>query len=430
MHWASQLSSTGVGGREYEWVGSDADRIRTAWGYGAVMWAAEVGESVIARASRELPLLGGGVSIVDALFRATTSTTLRVLAVVSGCAEPDLSIVSAESAEATRDLARRGFKLGEFTRAIRFGHSILSTAFIDAIAAATSVPNSVEIRRVSEVLFTLIDEFITSMTEVFLEEQSAWGESKSAAQLELVKKVVAGAEVDPHDVQRLLGYPLEGPHVAIIAWNLAPGERTAHRLRAAIDPVLRCWGQPRESLVVPVGSNTLWAWGTFAADGYCNPTGELPEFAQANLVVGQIGFGLDGFRRTHLEARSVERLIRQGTGRHSTTVPHHEVDLDALLLADREGAGQFVARYLGPLGTDDPRMTELRSTLRCYLDLDRSLAKTAALEHISRNAVTYRVQQAFALCAHTSDTPVIKLRAALSIVDWLLDTEAAKPASG
>ncbi|MDI9933221.1 helix-turn-helix domain-containing protein [Rhodococcus sp. IEGM 1354] len=428
MHWASQLSSTQVGGREYEWVGADADRIRVAWGHGAVMWAAEVGEAAIAEASRKLPLLGGSVSIVDALFRATTSTTLRVLAIVSGSADSELSVVSAESVEATRDLARRGLKLGEFAQAIRFGHSILNAAFIDAISATSSPDSFVEIRRVTDILFGVIDDFIASLTAVFLDEQSAWGESTSAAQLELVKKIVGGAGTDIPDAERLLRYPLNGPHVAIIAWNLAPGERTAHRLRAAIDPVLQCWGQPRASLVIPVGSNTLWAWGTFAADGYRNPVGELPEFADANLVVGQAGMGLDGFRRTHLEARSVERLIRQGSGRHTTTVPHHDVDLDALLLSDRAGAAQFVTRYLGPLGADDPRMKELRSTLRCYLDLDRSLAKTAALEHISRNAVTYRVQQAFALCAHASDTPVIKLRAALAIVDWLLDTGGAKPA--
>ena len=31
-------------------------------------------------------------------------------------------------------------------------------------------------------------------------------------------------------------------------------------------------------------------------------------------------------------------------------------------------------------------------TLRRYLDMDRSLAKVAAEEHISRNTVTYRVR--------------------------------------
>jgi len=44
-------------------------------------------------------------------------------------------------------------------------------------------------------------------------------------------------------------------------------------------------------------------------------------------------------------------------------------------------------------------MAELRSTLRNYLDMDPGLAKVAATKHISRNTVTYRVQQALSMCA-------------------------------
>jgi len=387
------------------------------------MWAAEVGEDLIAKAGQELSMFGGTVSIVDALRRATTSTTLRLLGIISGCAEPEASVVSAEAAEATRDMARRGLTLSEFTRSIRFGHAVLTTAFFDAISAAVTPPEDrSELRRVSLLLFKLIDEFIAEMTPIFLDEQSAWGASKSAAQVELVKKIVEGDPTDLHDAERLLSYPLNGPHLAIIAWSVLPGQGTAHGLRAAIDPVLRCWGPPQASLVIPVGSNTLWAWGTFSSKAYREQGSTLPEFDGTHIVVGQIGTGVEGFRRTHLEARAVERLIRHGSGRARASMAHQDVDLDVLLLADREAARQFVARYLGPLGTDDPRMEELRTTLRRYLDMDRSLAKVATVEHISRNTVTYRVQQAFALCAHTSDTPTTKLRAALAVADWLLDS--------
>ncbi|MEU1549902.1 helix-turn-helix domain-containing protein [Nocardia sp. NPDC005745] len=387
------------------------------------MWAAEVGEDIIATAGHELPLLGGSVSVADGLYRATTSTTLRMLAIVSGCAEPKASVVSAEAEEATRDMARRGLKLGEYIRAIRFGHAVLTSAFFDAISAAgTAAQDASELRRVTLLLFTLIDEFIDAMTAVFIDEQSTWGASKSAAQLELVKKIVGGTLTDLNEAERLLSYPLNGSHLAIIAWSVSPGERTAHRLRAAIEPVLRCWGTPQASLVVPVGSNTLWAWGTFASGEHRKAGAVLPEFDEAHIVVGQIGAGVDGFRRSHLEARAVERLVRHGSGRPHASMAHQDVDLDVLLLSDREAARQFVARYLGPLGADDPRMAELRTTLRHYLDMDRSLAKVAAAEHIARNTVTYRVQQAVTLCAHTADTPTVKLRAALAVADWLLES--------
>lgn len=420
MHWASGLSGTRPRGVEIEWLGPDADRIRTAWGPGAVTWAAEVGEEVIAKAGEKLPLLGGSGSVVDALRRGTTSTTLRVLAIVSGCAEPDMPVVSPEAAEASRDLARRGPTLAEFTRAIRFGHSVLTTAFIDAIAA-TAPPSQApaELRRVSLLLFKLIDEFIADVADVFVDEQTAWAASRSAAQLELVRKIVEGDSSGLADAERVLGYSLSGQHLGIIVWSAPSGERTAHRLRAVIDPVLRCWGTPQASLVIPVGSNTLWAWGSFSSNACRETGGRLPEFDTTYIVTGQIGTGVEGFRQTHLEARSVERLVRQGSDLPRASMAHEDVDLDVLLLADRQAARQFVARHLGPLASDDPRMKELRTTLRRYLEMRRSLAKVAAVEHISRNTVTYRVQQAFALCGHPSDTSTTKLHAALLAADWL-----------
>lgn len=428
VQWLSKLSSSRPERPDLEWLGPDADRVRTAWGPGAVRWAAEVGQDVIAKAGQELAILGGSVSVADGLYRATTSTTLRILAMISGCADPEASVVSAEAEEATRDLARRGLKLSEYTRSIRFGHAVLTSAFFDAISAAGATPEGdSELRRVMLLLFELIDEFIDAMTVVFIDEQSAWGASKSAAQLELVKRIVEGTLSDLNEAERLLSYSLTGSHLAVIAWSVSPGERTAHRLRAAIEPVLRCWGTPQASLVVPVGSNTLWAWGTFASGDHRKPEAVLPEFDEAHVVVGQVGTGVEGFRRTHLEARAVERLIRHGSGRPRGSMAHQDVDLDVLLLSDQEAARQFVARYLGPLGTNDPRMEELRTTLRRYLDTDRSLAKVAAAEHIARNTVTYRVQQAFSLCAHAADTPTVKLRAALAVADWLHDAPNAHP---
>lgn len=137
------------------------------------MWAAEVGENLITKAGQELALLGGSGSVVDALQRATTSTTMRVLAIASGCAEQETSVVSAEAAEAARDVARRGLELTEFTRSIRFGHSILSTEFYDAVTQAGSQPDdNNEVRRVSSLLFKLIDEFLDEMTPILLNDKS------------------------------------------------------------------------------------------------------------------------------------------------------------------------------------------------------------------------------------------------------------------
>ncbi len=422
MEWIRALAPARTDPREARLLGPDADRLRNAYGANAVAWAAELGEDVIAKAGREVAVLGGSASLIEALRAATTSTTLRMLTIIAGCADPDASVVTTEAVTGTRDLARRGLQVSEFAHTVRYGHSVLYTAFFDAVSA---VPPSTgahdELRRVSLLLFKLIDEFIGAMTDVFLDEQNVWGASRSAAQLELVRQIVDGAAVRAADARRLLDYPLEATHVAVVAWRSAPGHDTADSLRVAVEPVLRCWGVTRASLLVPVGSNTLWAWGAFKPGSTPRRGTPLPEFEGTMVGVGQAGHGISGFRRSHLEARAVERLVRHGPERARSSLAHQDIDLDALLLADREAARQFVERHLGRLGADDPGVARLRGTLRRYLDTDRSLSKVAALENISRNTVTYRVQQAFDLCGHTSDTPTVKIRAALAVVEWLLD---------
>ena len=225
MRWVSELAGTRAEERDLRLLGPDADRLRAAVGPAAVMWAAEVGEDVIAKAGQELALLGGSASLVDAMRGATTSTTLRVLTILSGLAEPGASVVTSEAAEATRDLARRGLTLHEFTRVMHFGHSVLAAAFFDAVSAdATGDHDLTELRRVSQQLFKLMDELVADMSAVFLDEQSAWGASKSAAQLELVKKIIEGTPTDPREAERLLDYPLNGAHLAVVAWGLSAGK--------------------------------------------------------------------------------------------------------------------------------------------------------------------------------------------------------------
>jgi DNA-binding PucR family transcriptional regulator len=98
---------------------------------------------------------------------------------------------------------------------------------------------------------------------------------------------------------------------------------------------------------------------------------------------------------------------------------HADVELPALLTTDLAAARELVARHLGRLAKDDLRMHEMRETLRSFLDHERSTAKVAAEQHISRNTVTYRVQQAMQLCGYWQGTSPLRLHAALSIADWL-----------
>ncbi|TQC48321.1 PucR family transcriptional regulator [Rhodococcus sp. WS4] len=421
-HWTGELSGTRARQSEREWLSPDGERIRAVLGDGAVTWAVEVGQDIATAISRKVPALDG-VAPSDALRRATTSTALRALTLVAGLGESETSLASAEVEDIARDFARRGMELNDLLRAIRVGYAVLAAALLDA-ATRLIPPNesSGELRRISLLLFEVLDDFTGVAAAAFLEEQSAWAAGVSAARLDLATKIIAADPIEPAHAEQVLSYPLGGHHVALIAWS---GPHSNHDLRTVVDPVLRHWGTPTASLVIPVGLQAIWAWGAVTPDPTRALTSALPAFGDTFVVTGQLGSGMEGFRRSHLEARAVERLVRLRVGHPPTTTAHERIGLEVLLLADPESAVQFASRLLGPLAGDDPRMADLRSTLSLYLDMDHSLAKVASEEHISKNTVTYRVQKALSLCT-PSDGSTTDLRAALRIYEWLKDAPIAQ----
>ncbi|MGW9267309.1 PucR family transcriptional regulator [Gordonia terrae] len=350
--------------------------------------------------------------------RSTTSTVLRALTLVAGLAEPDTPLASPEMEVVAKDFARRGLDLNDLLATIRVGYAVLAAALLDA--ALELVPpthSSGEIRRVSVLLFEVLDHFTAVATTTFLEERNAFVAGVSAARLEFVKKVIDGDPVDLSRANDVLGYSVDGHHLSLVA---SSRPHSNHDVRSVIEPTLRHWGAVSAVLIIPIGLQTIWAWGSVNPTHGAPPPGPLPVFDGTNVALGQPGSGLDGFRRSHLEARAVERLIN--LRRHNTTgltVAHHEVGLEALLLAHPAAAQDFVTRILGPLGDDDPRSADLRATLGRYLDMDHSLNRVAAVEHISKNTVTYRVNRAFSLCGHSPGSSTTDLRAALRADRWL-----------
>lgn len=422
MNWALHLSGTRSRGSEQEWLGPGGAVVRQHFGERAVTWALEVGEAVANKISKEMPQLAQGASQFSLLRRATTSTTLRVLTLVTGVGEAEASLVSTEVVEIAQDFARRGLELNDLLRAIRLGYAVLASALLDAVIEFDR-QDTTELRRVSILMFEMMDNFTGTAASAFLDEQRAREAHISAARLDMVRTLIDGDPVDSQRAARMLSYPLDANHVALIASTDPSRSRERVDLRNVVDPVLNHWGEPQAKLIIPIGAHGLWAWAAFAVS-IPKGRGALPAYDNINVTVGQPGRGIEGFPRTHREAQAVERLRSVSGSGLAATISHHDVDVEALLLADPEAGQQFATRYLGPLAGADRRITELRCTLKLYLDHDHSLSKVAAIKHISRNTVTYRVQQAFDLCGYQSGESTLRLRNALAIADWLNQSDS------
>lgn len=417
--WAQCLAGARLHGAELDWLGPDGARIGTCLGSGAIAWAVEVGEEVAVKIGEEIPQLVQGASDFAILRRATTSTTLRSLALTADVGITDVSLSSAEVVEIAQDFARRGLELDDLLRSIRVGYAVLAGALLDAVITADS-DDTTELRRVSVLMFENMDDFTATAATAFLDEQGAVNDQLTAARLDLVRAILTGESVDTDHASRLLSYPLDAEHVAIIASSDHSSSEHA-RLRALVDSIVSRLGVPIAKLAIPIGARGLWMWLAFKEPQKLVDTTGLPTFGSANIAVGQPNRNIDGFRRSHRQAREVDRLRLACAPPRNGLIMHRDVELQALLLADVEAGRDFALRRLGPLAGSDPRAAELRSTLQLYLESDRSLSTVGEVKHISRNTVTYRVQQALAMCGHNAGESTTKLRNALVIAHWLGD---------
>jgi DNA-binding PucR family transcriptional regulator len=140
----------------------------------------------------------------------------------------------------------------------------------------------------------------------------------------------------------------------------------------------------------------------------------LPEDCPLHVAVGLPGAGVDGFRRSHLEAslarRAAEVLGLPGPARFE------DVCLDVLLTQDASEARRFVLRELGPLADGSDMSRRLVATLSAFYDEGSSFVRAARRLGVHENTVTYRVQRAEELLGHPVSERRLELQVALRLV--------------
>ncbi|GAA1070676.1 helix-turn-helix domain-containing protein [Tsukamurella spumae] len=426
-HWTSRLDPSGTAPalpRGSAVLDAEAGLVAGAVGDGAVAWSTEVGWRIADRIGQTLPRVGAAPGLLDVLRSSATTTTLRSVRLVAGVAgtgeldETDLT--TADQIETVREFARIGVDRSDTLRAIRVGYAVLASALLDGASTLAPDPRT-ELRRISVLLFEQIDDFTRNAEAAFLQERDLWARSSAARRFELLRRMIDGEVVDASWAQDVLGYRFAGPHLAMIFSAATDHTRSTQHWERQSRAIAAAWGDPGAALTVPSGSRTVWAWVTLrgpAAPGSGPPE---PPDPGVTVTVGQPAAGLEGFIAGHRDALAAHRVLQLRDARSDLpcVVPHADVDLLELLLADPAAARRYAARHLGALGVDGPRMTELRGTLARYLDADRSVAEVAAAENISRNTVSYRVNQALEAAGHVRGTPSTALRVALIIRDWL-----------
>lgn len=390
-----------------------AESLAALLGPGPAGWAVELGATMAGRITSAIPELAADAVAVE-VRRGCEAVALGALAALVGETDEPFAAMP-EVLTGPAEVVARGIGIEHMLRSIHLAHATATEVLLDA--AARVIPASQrfgEMRHISELLFGVVEVVNERMSSEYSRAHEAWLTSSTALRMETVENILSGNEIPLARASRALGYDLSRWHLAVIVWTGGRTPADPTHLTHAADAVLGAAGCAA-TLVLPVGAQRVWAWGSRTA----HPP--VPSDAQSvvmapdvRVATGVAGVGVDGFRRSHQQAGHAARVATMSAG-DDPLLHYADLDLVAMLSADMSAAGEFVVRELGALAGPDESVAMMRHTLKCYLDRDRSLARTAAHLHVARNTVAYRVHRAEELRGRPATERRLQLHAALTL---------------
>ncbi|MDR7172987.1 DNA-binding PucR family transcriptional regulator [Nocardia kruczakiae] len=385
-------------------------------GTGSAGWAVELGQAMAAHIIAEVPELDVD-GIVQMVRDGCEVVALEAVAALAGF--KDFTVEAApEVLLGPAEVVSRGVGVEHILRSIQVGHSMVMERVLDA--AERYLPPQQrfsEIRRITARLFGIADRLASEMARAYGDAHEAWVASSAAARMEVVQQILRGGPVPADRAVRLLGYDLTRQHVALVGWSDERVPAGASRLEETVANLLESAGCS-SALVIPVGGRRVWAWGSRIRRLPVVPDRLRQPMDGVRVAVGVPAAGIRGFVTSHQQASEVAQLGMLTSGER-WLFDYGELDLITMLGSRLDRARKFVIRELGALAGPEEATTVLRTTLKCYLDVERSLSAAAENLHVARNTVAYRVQRAEQLRGRVVGVRRMQLQAALALAEEL-----------
>ncbi|MGW1320884.1 PucR family transcriptional regulator [Streptomyces antibioticus] len=314
--------------------------------------------------------------------------------------------------EAKRDMVRRGLDETAL-ETWRLGQNVAWRRWMEICFGLTddqAVLHEV-LAVTSRSISAFIDDTVAAVAETIRAERHDLTRGTHPERLATVSLLLEGAPVSRETAENRLGYRLTGHHLGAIVWGHdVPGDR----LENAAELLLTATGATGRLTVLATGSS-LWLWlpvPTAPRSDELNAA--FASVPSVHVAVGHPRPGLDGFRQTHLEAATVQRMMaRLATSRRAGT--YADTQLVALLSHDVAEADRFIDDTLGDLVHADP---DLALTLRTYLDEQCNAARVAERLHTHRNTVVRRLTRCDELLPRPITDDPVGIGAALHLLTW------------
>ncbi len=312
-----------------------------------------------------------------------------------------------------RDLIRRGLE-DTATIAYRVGQSQALRHFVGVAFQYTDDPE--QLRDLLDVVTWSIGDFVeNTLSHVTTMMRTERAEILRGSQPELretVALVLDGAPITRRRAESRLAYRLDQEHTAVVVWSTEP-DADAPRVDAAVEALTR--QRPGRPLIVRPGASTKWVWLPGPQDldlallrSVVDPGGAV------RVAIGATAAGVDGFRRSHADAITAQRMVAQFDSTRRI-ISFEEVQLVALITSDAEAAERFVRQTLGDLVYAP---TDVQDTVLAFVEEHGSITRVAARQYTHRNTVVRRMTRAAALLRRPlADNPV-QVAAALQVLRW------------
>ncbi|MEU0225519.1 PucR family transcriptional regulator [Streptomyces sp. NPDC006284] len=373
-------------------------------------WLRELDEATLAGPHRDQ--IGDDPVLIASVRRANRSN-LRfwALANIDQPGERVSPNLDEEPVSIARDLVQRGLNQTTLD-AYRVGQAIAIRRWTGICLSLTA--DTDELRELLDLschsIAAFIDDTIAGITELIAKQRDELAQATHAQRRETVSLLLHGAPIPAVRAEQRLGYRLTGHHTALILWSEeAPADpaaftRVCDRITSAADP---------RALTVLAGDATRWMW--------LHTPPEAPALHQAlaaepsvRVAIGTTGKDLAGFRRSHLDALTVQRMLARLASPQQLAT-HDEVELVALATSDVAAADGFIRRVLGDLAQAHP---EIRDAARVFIAAQCNASHAAQRLYIHRNTLLRRLALADRLLPRPLSQDVVNVGAALEVLRW------------
>ena len=378
-------------------------------------------EETVQAVEAEVPELVGPDPRLRELLSLVVSANLENFAAVIAFQVPAETTFEPPAAiEHARALAQRGVPANSILLGYQVIQRMLTGPVIDAVQ--TFVADRDELVRTLEAVLALLVTQTNSASRAALRthasERDTWQRGRGAGLSRRLDAVLDRTVTDAHHAERALNYVMSGNHVALIAWlddpdrplDMVEAERSVAQMHGVSD-----------ALLVPRDERTLYCW-VHTPDGADMDQwmSVAQDVHEARIAFGEIAEGIEGFRLSHMQARSAGAVINASRRPEASKVVRYR-DVAALsFLVDRptESRG-WVRDVLGELAEVGEDRERLRETLLVFLEEGENAVTTGERLFIHRNTVKYRVDRAISLLPEPIGSRRFDVGLALRYCDWV-----------